>query len=511
MKIRNRLYISAVISIVLAIVLVVTVVLSSHKVTQEMEKHNLAMDMNTAVLELDIVTHEYLLHRENLVEQQWFLRYKSMEKVLEEAAKNIRLPLSMLTSYTSLYASFSQVTANSFEIRRLTQEGASQQKIDIALGLEERLIAQLSVTSQSLITDASRLAEEAQAEAMEAQRLASSLTVILMIVLATAITTSSLLVARSISRPLDELTKGTEIIGKRDLEHKVVVNSKDEFGQLAAAFNEMTGSLRTITASRDELDREVAERKQAEEKIQRLNRELEQRIAELSAANKELEGFSYYVSHDLRVPLRAIACFSEIFLEDHAVNLDKEGRRVINVVRDNAKRMEGLIDGLLNFSHLGQKETIKKDIDMEELTRKIVKELKNNSPDEKVEVKIAALPSAYGDETLVHQVLINLISNAIKFSNNKKSSLIEVGARLEKDENIYYVKDNGVGFDMKYSDKLFGVFQRLHSQKEFEGTGVGLALVQRIIHRHGGRVWAEGKVNKGATFYFTLPLRKEKQ
>jgi len=263
-KIRNRLYISAAISIVLTIILVVAVVLSSNKVTQEMKKQNLAMDMNTAVLELDILTHEYLLHRENRMEQQWFLRYKSMEGILEEAARNIRVPLSMLTSYTTLYDSFSQVTANSFEMRRLTQEGASQQEIDIALGLEERLVAQLLIASHLIITDASRLAEGAQAEAMETQRLTANLTVILMVILATAITTSSLIIARRISKPLGELTKGTRIIGKGDLEHRVKVKSKDELGELATAFNQMT----------ENLFQDITERKQAEDAL----RESEQNL-----------------------------------------------------------------------------------------------------------------------------------------------------------------------------------------------------------------------------------------
>ena len=266
--------------------------------------------------------------------------------------------------------------------------------------------------------------------------------------------------------------------------------------------------IRSIGTTQD-----ISERKQTEDELEKHRKHLselvEERTLELNAANKELEGFSYYVSHDLRVPLRAIVCFSEIFFEDHAESLDKEGSRVLNVVRDNAERMERLIDDLLNFSHLGRKEIIKKDINMEKMVKDISKELKDNSPEQKVKMKIATLPPCYGDESLIREVLTNLLSNAIKFSKNEKNSLIEVGGELKDNENIYYVKDNGVGFDMKYSDKLFGVFQRLHSQEEFKGTGVGLALVQRIIHRHRGRIWAEGKVNKGATFYFTLPLREE--
>ncbi len=255
----------------------------------------------------------------------------------------------------------------------------------------------------------------------------------------------------------------------------------------------------------------ITERKKREAEVQILNRELEQRLLELSTASKELEAFSYSVSHDLRAPLRAIDGFSQILLEDHREDLNKEGRRVLNVVRDNTRRMGDLIDDLLSFSRLGRKRMKKKSIDMYELTKNIVKELRNNSPEPKIKIKVNILPSAYADQALIRQVLINLLSNAIKFNGNEKSSLIEVGAKEKEDENIYYVKDNGVGFDMEYSDKLFGVFQRLHSQEEFKGTGVGLALVQRIIHRHQGRVWAEGKVNKGATFYFTIPLREERR
>jgi len=231
---------------------------------------------------------------------------------------------------------------------------------------------------------------------------------------------------------------------------------------------------------------------------------LEKLVEERTA---ELEAFAYSVSHDLRAPLRAIDGFSQVLLEGHGDRLDKEGERVLNVIRDNTVRMGELIDDLLNFSRLGRKEVEKKDISMEKMTRDVFDELKVSAPEGKVKLHMKELPPAWGDESLIREVLANLLSNAIKFSKNQEVSVIEVGGKLENDENIYYVKDNGVGFDMKYVSKIFDVFQRLHSQEEFEGTGIGLAIVQRIIHRHGGRVWAEGKINKGATFYFTLPLR----
>jgi len=259
---------------------------------------------------------------------------------------------------------------------------------------------------------------------------------------------------------------------------------------------------------------EHIETRRTEEALYKAYEELEIRVAErtkeLQAVNKELEAFAYSVSHDLKAPLRAIDGFSQILLEDHRDKLNRKGKRVLGVIRGNTERMEHLIEDLLTFSRLGRKEMEESKINMEKLTRDVFEELKNVTPEQKLKIKINALAPAWGDESLIREVLTNLISNAIKFSKNEETSAIEVGGQLQDNENIYYVKDNGVGFDMKYSDKLFGVFQRLHTQKDFKGTGVGLSLVQRIIHRHGGRVWAEGKVNKGATFHFTLPKRKEK-
>jgi PAS domain S-box-containing protein len=253
------------------------------------------------------------------------------------------------------------------------------------------------------------------------------------------------------------------------------------------------------------LANDITERKRAETAIRRLNEDLENRTVQLEAANKELEAFSYSVSHDLRAPLRAIDGFSRILVEDYSENLDADARRVLDVIRGNSQNMGRLIDDLLAFSRLGRKQVERSLIDMKELAADVSRQVTLASAEKEICLNLGSLPPAHGDPALIRQVFINLFSNAAKYSKPKEAVVIDVDGYSENGEQVYYVKDNGVGFDMNYANKLFGVFQRLHSAEEFEGTGVGLAIVQRIVHRHGGRVWADGKVNEGATFFFTLP------
>lgn len=252
---------------------------------------------------------------------------------------------------------------------------------------------------------------------------------------------------------------------------------------------------------------DITELKRAEQEIKRLNEGLQARAAELETANKELESFSSSVSHDLREPLRTIDGFSRILSKEYAGKLDDEGQRLLDTIRKGTEKMGQLISDLLAFSRLGRQHLKSSEVDMSELTKAIFDELKLTNTGRKLDIKIDILPLALGDRAMLVQVLSNLLSNAIKFTRTKDTATIEVGGSPGKTENVYHVKDNGVGFDMQYAGKLFNIFQRLHTQEEFEGTGVGLAIVQRIVHRHGGRVWVESKLNEGATFYFTLPRK----
>lgn len=286
---------------------------------------------------------------------------------------------------------------------------------------------------------------------------------------------------------------GGELIGALSFGGEAAEFPPDKVGIAIEAAAQMA-----IAISQARLHEQV--RRQASELEQRV----EQRTAQLAAANKELESFSYSVSHDLRAPLRAIEGYAHMLEEDHAAALDAEGRRLLSVIRDGGRRMNQLIEDLLSFSRLGRQAMRAGPVDMAALAREVLDELR---PPPQVRVSIGALPGASADRALMRQVWVNLLSNAIKYSAKRDRPAIDVEGTVEGEELVYRVTDNGAGFDMKYAHRLFGVFQRLHREDEFPGTGVGLATVQRVVTRHGGRVWSEAAVDAGATFFFSLPAR----
>jgi PAS domain S-box-containing protein len=308
--------------------------------------------------------------------------------------------------------------------------------------------------------------------------------------------------------PLDDINAELLSTGRWDgeLEHikadgsRVVVASRwslrrDEYGKALAIL---------------ETNNDVTERNRREHEIHMLNEELGRRAVELEGINKELEAFAYSVSHDLRAPLRHMVGFTELLKKNAASLLDDKSQRYVAIILEAAKRMGNLIDDLLAFSRIGRAETRKTMLSLQQLVQEAVAEAGQDREGRNIVWRVGALPACYGDRSMLRLALVNLVSNAVKFTRMRPLAEIEIACVDQKqDQVVLFIRDNGVGFDMKYVDKLFGVFQRLHSPEAFEGTGIGLATVQRIVHRHGGRIWAEGVVDKGATFYFSLSKPQE--
>ena len=261
------------------------------------------------------------------------------------------------------------------------------------------------------------------------------------------------------------------------------------------------------------LTKKIADRHRVQRELMILNAELEQRVkertAQLHAANKELEAFSYTVAHDLRGPLQQLSGFAELLQGRSAKSLDADGAQYLNFIKQSVWRMSGLIDDLLDFSRVERVDLLKSLVSVEELVKEVRQELRHQTEGRDIVWKHGPLPEVYADRSMLRLAIVNLLSNAIKFSRARTRAEIEIGSTIEENDVVVFVRDNGVGFDMKEADKLFGVFQRLHTNHEFEGTGIGLASVQRIIHRHGGRTWAEGSIGGGATFWFSLPRTVE--
>jgi light-regulated signal transduction histidine kinase (bacteriophytochrome) len=286
--------------------------------------------------------------------------------------------------------------------------------------------------------------------------------------------------------------------------HKAVVNVLSDFSEEK---DRLQLTQRAVLNILQDVEDERAQRERAEAEVRQINANLEERVTQrtlqLESANKELEGFSYSVAHDLRTPLRAIQGFSRILKEDHAESLDDEALPLLGIIVDATNKMSQLIDDMLAFSRIGRLGITLRQINMRELVDGVVAELTREATATTLE--LGSLANAFGDTGTIRQVWVNLLGNAVKYSSKNDNPVVQIDSNIEQNEIIYRIKDNGVGFDMQYAHKLFGVFQRLHGADEFSGTGIGLAIVKRIVERHRGRVWAESVVGKGSTFYFTLP------
>ena len=483
--------------------------------------------------ELKGLTYSYLILRQEKLRTDWKRRHESLGKLINvqlrgsESAR--RAMLRLRDNYQKAGALFDSLSG---ETLQQSGPGYGARNQGMTGSREERLIALI----EEIANDANQLNLEADSDLKAIQKTASSRVASLMGLLMIGTCIFALVLSRTIMRSVRLLATATSEVASGNLDYNIDLTgiARDELGELSRDFNKMALQLKDFYVR---LREEIAERVAAEQALQKLlidlelrvdertrelskanlalrqeiderertERDLMERTGELETVNKELESFSYSVSHDLRTPLRAIGGFSRMLLKDSGDKLDAEAKRRLDTILANTETMDRLIEDLLTFSRLGRQEMVRTSLDMEGLVQSAWNELVAAHQDHGLKLELNKLPGSTGDPRLIKQVMLNLLSNAVKFSKPTGGCpIVAVGSFEEREDTVYFVKDNGVGFDMGNYGRLFGVFQRLHSSEEFEGNGVGLAIVERIIRRHGGRVWAEGKVGRGATFYFTL-------
>lgn len=502
MTISTRLKIAALLPIGAAALVLLVISLFSRTLEDTRERNVTAARIINEVHELSTLAYSYLLVHNERSQQQFMLRHTSISALLDTLSPVKGEQQYLLRSIRKNHGTVRSTFLKLVESYERLPHGRNSALSGEA---EQRLAGHLSVRLKEMSSDAFRLSTLIIQDMHTTQRAFNTLISLLSVATAAVVSLILAGMTRSVIQSIEKLRKGAEIIGTGDLDHRTGLTGSDEIGQLSRAFDRMTEQLQTVTVSKDALVHEITERERAEESIRSLNAQLEQKLAELDAANKELEAFSYSASHDLRAPLRSIEGFSRALLEDCSDRLDEQGMHYLRRIRTASRHMADLIENVLKLSHITRYEMKTEPVDLSELVHELAAELAEAEPGRRVELSIQNGIIAHGDMHLLRILLDNLVRNAWKFTGKQAAARIEFGMTDGPGGNrVFYLRDNGAGFDKNYASKLFIPFQRLHSPSEFPGTGIGLATVQRIINRHGGRVWAEGEPGKGATFSFTL-------
>lgn len=444
---------------------------------------------------------DYLRNQAERAKTQWGIASARLKKLLELTSVNLtdKEDQALLREAKSYHRATVAIFSEIIAIHRKNEAAA---KMTAPYEIESR-IGQIYIKDYALQHIIEALSESAYRAELEAQNRVIYLVVFFVMAGVLAVAVNSTALHRTVMRRLLYLNEGIGIIGNGNLHHRLDVKGKDELSELSGAVNAMTEKLQ---GSYDDLKSEILQRKHAEKLALDFNAALAAKNVQLESTNKELESFIYSVSHDLRQPLRAIASFSQIVNKNLNDGLREKERGYLGRIIDNAARMSDIIQDMLKLSRISQQEIKREQIDMTLLAEMIVSGIRDAQPARHADITVAKRLTAVADRGLMKMVLENLIGNAWKFTAKMENACIEFGV-MERDKNtVYFVKDNGVGFDPKYAENMFKPFHRLHSDYEFEGMGIGLSIVDRIISRHGGKVWAEGGIGCGATFFFTCPV-----
>jgi len=514
MRIRTRLRLTTWISLGAMMIISGAFGWSLREISRADQAMGLSNEMRKLIFERVLLWDDYLLHREQRAKNQWAAKSETLQGLLDRADKHFLHPDDKILlqevrkDFETSFSIFMEILNKDSHAELIAKK-----TFDFSEA-ETRLISHQYLLSYVMRDSVYRLYESAHQAATDARNRGALITVIFVICGVFTIVINTAVVNRMISGRIAALSRGVGIIGAGNLDHRIAADGDDELSDLARSSNEMADRLKASHTSVENLQKEIAARRQAEEEIKKLNAELERRVVERTAqledANRELEMFSYSVSHDLRAPLRHMIGFVELLNKKAPEPFDEKIRHYLAVISDSATQMSMLVDDLLSFSRMGRTEMSTVRVSFDKLIQTVLNTLQTETAGRDIVWKIEPLPEVRGDPAMLYLVMMNLISNALKFTRKKTRAEIGIAcAPGNAGEPVFSVRDNGAGFDMKYYDKLFGLFQRLHRAEEFEGTGVGLANVRRIIKRHGGRTWAEGQVGSGAVFFFSLPATSE--
>jgi signal transduction histidine kinase len=508
MRIKTRLRINSAIAFVLMLVMVFFFVQFRQQAVQTDRNLDLVEEMRKIAFERMELRDEYLANQSERAKLLWEKKTERFRLLLEEVKGSFMKPADSRT-IEGIGEAFQGTIPLFYRLAEISERESNAHRDQALFGEgQKRLMSQILLKVHVQMDQINALRESVKRASDSAHDNLHLLFIICVAAFVLVTIGNSIVLNNLLAKRVGALRKGTEIIGDGNLDYRIDVPGNDELSELARKSNDMAAKLRDSYTSMENLQREIAGRMRAEEDIQMLNRELEQRVrdrtAQLDNSNKELESFAYSVSHDLRAPLRGIDGWSLALIEDYGERLDERAHGYLRRVRAETQQMGRLIDDLLKLSRVTRAEMQKVQVNLTAMARGIADSLQEERPERRIEFIIQPELRADGDGPLLEIALTNLLDNAVKFTGKRALARIEFGETEADGGKAFFVRDNGVGFDMAYGQKLFGAFQRLHKSSEFPGTGIGLATVQRIIHRHGGRIWAEAKLDQGAVFYFTL-------
>ena len=506
MRIRTRLKIMTAASAALVVILAVILYWSQQSLRTATEADGLVGEIIINVFERSMLRSDYLRNDNMRAKDQWLSKQNKINHLTKKALSHFdsavgnKIIRCMLSDNDESTVIFRQIIAN----RESLSNGLLHQ--DKASEIESRLLGQLLLKTYDTIADARSLQEASYHLIESTQRTAAGVFFSFILFAVFVVISVTMSLGRIIGKGIKSLQQGAAAIGAGNLLHKIFLVGEDEFAEMAGAFNTMSGKLADSHAA---LEQKIDEQKRSADKIVHLNHDLNLTISQLHGANQELEAFAYSVSHDLRAPLRAMAGFSQALLEDFGDKMEGEARDYLGEIIIGSRHMGQLIDGLLTLSRSTLGELHRDRVDLSEMAGRIRKDLETQEPERRAEWRIEPDLIAQGDARMIEVVMRNLLGNAWKYTAGSTKPKIHVYAELDGGYRFFCVSDNGAGFDMAHSEKLFQPFQRLHRQEEFPGIGVGLATVQRIVHRHGGTIQATGKPGEGAIFRFSLPTAEE--